>query len=158
MRLSPLQLEGYFLTDLNFRANQDFDPRKEVQFFADDLAVNANVQPVKDQPRRWQVTLSIKLQPQAESNSPYYLSMKVAGLIWLAREFAANKIEALVRTNGPSMLFGVAREMVRDVTARGPFPALSLPSVSFMPESPKAGAELRAAPAEAGSQQLGAAK
>jgi hypothetical protein len=39
MKLSPLQLEGYFLTDLTFRANQDFDQKKEIKFLVDDLIV-----------------------------------------------------------------------------------------------------------------------
>jgi len=44
----------------------------------------------------------------------------------------------VVRTNGPSMLYGVAREMARDLTARGPFPPQVLPSVSFIPDAPAA--------------------
>jgi preprotein translocase subunit SecB len=134
MKLAPLQLEGYCLTDLTFQANPDCNPTKETRFHEDDLAVAANVQPIRDQPRRWQVTLKLKLQPKPESNSPYFFSLALVGIVWAAPDLPQDKLDSIVRTNGPSMLFGAAREMVRDITARGPFPALALPSVSFLAE------------------------
>lgn len=138
MKLSPLQLEAYFLTELSLRANQDFDPGKPTVFKETDIVVTPDMQAVKDHNRRWQVTLNLKLQPRPDSNSPYLLALNLAGVIWAAAELPEDKVVALVRTNGPSMLFGVAREIVRDLTARGPFPQLLLPSVSFLPEPPAA--------------------
>jgi len=151
MKLSPLQFESYVLTDLTFRARQDFIPNKELKFTESDLAVIPDVHPIKDQPRRWQVGLSIKLQPSPGTNSPYELSISLVGIIWVAPQLPLEKLDELVRTNGPSMLYGVAREMVRDLTARGPFLALVLPSVSFIPDM--AAQEVRKA-TESGEQAI----
>jgi len=137
MKLSPLQLEAYFLTESSFRANQDFDPKKPVSFHDADIVITPDIQPIKDQNRRWQVVLNIKLQPRAEANSPYVFAFTLVGIVWAAPEFPEDKLAPLVATNGSSMLYGVAREIVRDLTARGPFPALSLPSVSFIPDAPQ---------------------
>ncbi len=132
MKLSPLQLEGYFLTELSFQADPAHNPGRPIQFHEHDLVVEPTTTPLPDQERRWQITLKIRLQPRPESNSPYSLSLSLVGVVWAAPQLPADRLESLIRTNGPAMLYGAAREMVRDLTARGPFPALSLPSVSFL--------------------------
>lgn len=136
MTLSPLQLEGYFLTDLSFQADPTHDPAKPIQFHENDLVVEAGIVNVPNEERRWQVTLTIRLQPRRESNSPYTLTLTLVGFVWAAPQLPPDCLDSLVRTNGPSMLYGAAREMVRDLTARGPFPPLSLPSVSFLSKPP----------------------
>jgi preprotein translocase subunit SecB len=135
MKLAPLQLEGYFATEVNCRANLDFDPHKPTTFREDDLLVTADIQSVPDQPQRWQISLSLKLQPKPAANSPYTLAFSLLGIVWAAPDLPREKLDAIVRTNGPSMLYGAAREMARDITARGPFPPLMLPSVSFIPDA-----------------------
>ena len=139
MKLAPLQLEGYFLTDLNCQANPQFKADKETKFNERDLEVAAAVQPIKDKPNRWQVSLNIRLQPATDANSPYSFCLNLVGVIcWVGPELPEDKVGTLLRTNGPSMLYGVGREMARDLTARGPFPPLVLPSVSFIPDAPAA--------------------
>jgi preprotein translocase subunit SecB len=155
MKLAPLQLESYFLTDLNCQANPQFKANKETKFQEKDLEVGAGVNRIKERTGRWQVSLNIKLQPAPETNSPYSFSLSLVGVIcWVGPELPEDKLEVVVRTNGLSMLYGVAREMARDLTARGPFPALVLPSVSFIPDAaaapaakaPEASKQLQAAP------------
>jgi preprotein translocase subunit SecB len=136
MKLAPLQLEAYFLTDLSFRANQEFDKTKPVAFQEPDLAVLTGIQPDKNLDRRWQVTLNIKLQSRPEANSPYFFALNLVGIVWAAAELPPDRLPLLLATNGPAMLYGVAREVVRDLTSRGPFPPLSLPSISFLPDPP----------------------
>jgi preprotein translocase subunit SecB len=135
MKLAPLQLEAYFLTDLNCQANPEYKADQETKFLEKDLEVTPAVQPVKGTSRRWQVSLNVRLQPAPEANSPYSLNLNLIGFVWVAPELPEDKLKAILATNGPSMLYGVAREMARDLTARGPFPPLLLPSVSFLPEA-----------------------
>jgi preprotein translocase subunit SecB len=40
--------------------------------------------------------------------------------------------ETLVEYNGPAVLYGSIRELVMQVTSRGPFPPIVLPTVSFV--------------------------
>jgi preprotein translocase subunit SecB len=149
MKLAPLQLESYFLTDLNCQANPQYKGDKETKFSEKDLEVGTGVQVIKDKPRRWQVSLSLKLQPGPEANSPYSFGLNLIGVIcWVGPEQPDEKLEAVIRTNGPSMLYGVAREMGRDLTARGPFPPLVLPSVSFIPDTSAPAAPKSSEPTE----------
>ena len=134
MNLAPLQLVSYFLTDLNCQANSQFKGDKETKFDEKDLEVGACVEAIKGKAGRWQVTLNVKLQPAADANSPYSFCLNLVGVVcWVGPEVPEDKLETIVRTNGPSMLYGVAREVARDLTARGPFQPLMLPSVSFIP-------------------------
>ena len=57
--------------------------------------------------------------------------------------YPEDKIERLVHINGPSMLYGALREIVKAVTLRGPYGAIILQSPSFyLPEpEPKAPVE-----------------
>jgi preprotein translocase subunit SecB len=141
MKLSPLQLESYFLTELTFGANQEFNPEKETKLAETDLSVVPEIQRIKDDQRRWQVTITVKLQSKPEANSPYAFTLTLIGIVWTAPKLPEEGIEALIRTNGPTMVYGAAREMVRDITARGPFQPICLPSVSFLPETAKGGTE-----------------
>ena len=58
------------------------------------------------------------------------------GLFLVLNEYPQEKIERLVKVNGPSMLYGALREIVKAVTLRGPYGGIVLPSPSFyLPES-----------------------
>ncbi len=136
MKLAPLQLERYFVTELNCQASAQYKADQETKFQEKDLEVKAALGAIKDSPGHWQVTLNVKLQPAAESNSPYSFCIGLVGIVaWIGPKMPEDKVEVMLRTNGPSMLYGVAREMGRDLTARGPFPALMLPSVSFLADA-----------------------
>jgi len=134
MKLAPLQLESYFLTEVTLRANQAFDCKKPIQFGEGDLEVSHECHVLPNDAERWQVTLNLKLQAPPEANPAYYFNLQVVGVVW-AMPVLAEHTERVVRTNGPSMLFGAAREMIRDLTARGPFAPMLLPSVSFALEN-----------------------
>lgn len=147
MKLAPIQLERYFLTEVNCQANPQFKTDQETRFSVNDLELAAAVRPIPDKPGRWQVSLTIKLQAGPNANSPYSFRLHLVGIMcWLGPALPGEKLEALLRTNGPSMLYGAARETVRDLTARGPFPPLVLPSVSFIPGAAKPSATRPAAP------------
>ncbi len=135
MKLSPLQLEAYFTTEITFRANPEFAVGQPCKIGPNDLDVLAECARLPNSPDRWQVTLRLKFQPGPAVNSPYYFALQIVGVLWTAPSLPPERVEPLVRTNGPSMLFGVARELVRDLSARGPYSPLLLPSLSFLPDN-----------------------
>ncbi len=138
MKISPLQLNQYFITDLLFTANRDHNPAAPVKLKATDLDVQPTCLPNKDNPRAWQVTLRITQKPIAEANAPYSFSLEVVGFFEVAETYAAEKVAAFVETNGTSMLYGAARAILKTVTATGPYVPVLLPTVSFYtPETKK---------------------
>jgi preprotein translocase subunit SecB len=78
----------------------------------------------------------VKHQPAATANTPYSFALEVVGFFHVVAEFPEDKVERLVKTNGATMLYGIAREVVRDFTSRGPHAGMMLPSVSFF-EAPQ---------------------
>lgn len=134
MKLSPLKLYSYFCSEISFSANPDFDPAKPVELKIAEFSCNHKVEPVKGAERHYQVGLSVKHQISKKSNSPCSFGVELIGFFEIAEAFPAEKREQAVRINAPSVLFGIAREIVRSVTTHGPFNAVILPTVSFIDE------------------------
>ena len=131
MKQSPLHLTDYFVTDLHLSANPKFDAKQEVLLNLEDFQVGFEAASASENKRQWQIVLKLKHQPAAEANVPYRFAAEMVGVFILLEGYPEDCIERMVKTNGPSMLYGVLREVIRDATARGPYPALILPSTSF---------------------------
>ena len=131
MRQSPLILENYFVTELIFSANKEYDPAREGGLGLDELIIEPTCLPAEDGNHQWQGSLSIRFQPKAETNYPYTFSLELVGFFSVLGDPSPEREEFLVKTNAPSMLFGAAREIIRSATSRGPFSPILLPSVSF---------------------------
>jgi preprotein translocase subunit SecB len=138
MKLSPIQLEAYALSDLAYRANQDHKPDQDTAYGEKDIVVEHKSERIQGDDRLWEASLSLRIQPRAEANAPYYISLQLSGLVRALPELQSDNIEQLMRVNGASLLYGVAREVVRQVTSMGPFAALLIPSVTFRPDPPAA--------------------
>lgn len=149
MKLSPIQLQAYALTELSYRANQSFDNNKPTTYKESDLVVTCACRPAAGKNLAWEVAQSIRLQPSEKANAPYYVSLQITGVFRLHPKIPTDRIEAIVRFNGSTVLFGISREILRNVTAAGPFPQLLLPTVDFRTEEPpKAEAESSKNPSE----------
>ncbi len=135
MKLSPLKLTSYFCSDISFSANPDFDPTKPVELKIAEFSCNHKLEPVKGADRQYQVGLSVKHQISKKSNSPCSYGVELIGFFEIAESFPAEKREQAVRVNAPSVLYGIAREIVRSVTTHGPFNAVIVPTVSFLDEA-----------------------
>lgn len=134
MKISPLQLTEYFVTEFHFTLSSTFKADQPLQLMLDELVVLKECKSVADDPRRWVVTMELKYQPAAETNTPYIFSLALVGMFEVSPKFEEARIERTVCTNGPSVLFGIAREIIREQTARGPEGPFILPSASFMPD------------------------
>jgi preprotein translocase subunit SecB len=134
MKISPLQLQQYFVTEFHFTLNSSYKADQGLKLIADELHTISDCKMVAGTPRRWVVTLELKYQPAADTNTPYIFTLGLVGMYEISPQFDEGKIDRLIHTNGPSVLFGIAREIVREQTARGPDGPFILPSASFLPE------------------------
>jgi len=131
MKPAPIQLLDYFLTDLHVSANPSFNPKAKVPLTFEDFEISLEFNPAKDKHREYRVILDLKYQPPAEANVPYLFTAQIVGELLVFDAVEDALADRLVHTNGPSMLYGVLREVIRDATARGPYTAVILPSTSF---------------------------
>jgi hypothetical protein len=54
------------------------------------------------------------------------------GFVLASPHLEGAMLKRTVHANGPSMLFGAAREIIRAATGRGPWPAVIIPSTNFL--------------------------
>lgn len=132
MHASNLQLSRYFLTAFNYSANSDFDLDKNPVFSFSDISVkHEQLLLNKEDLRNWQVTLKVEYHPSADNNAPYNFSAELVGLFRVSKNVEDDKINFYVKTNATSVLYSTLREIVYSMTAKGPYLALLLPTVSF---------------------------
>lgn len=135
MKLAPLQLADYFLTDLTLQANPGFDPAKPAGDCVDTLQVTPHISQTKDlgdKGTEWLVSLEIIQTIPEGANMPYAFSLRIQGTVSASPHLTGVKLQRAMHANGPAMLFGAAREIIRAATGRGPWSAVIIPSTNFL--------------------------
>ncbi len=129
MKNSPLQLERYYLSEVHFEAN---DALPATQPLPDlNLESTVEVRRHSDDERRYRVQLKVSFQPVSPDLVHQKGIVTFVGYFAVVPPYPLEKVLMLVETNGPSVLFGAAREMFCTITARGPWGMVTLPSQSF---------------------------
>jgi hypothetical protein len=143
MRLAPLTLERYFAERFEFTVNPKCDLRQPLELRIDDLQVKSRIDYLpeaqieaqsQNAARKAKISLGVCYQPAHEGNFPYSFRLDLVGFFAVATGLREVDPDRLLELNGSSILFGVAREMIASFTARGPFPLILLPSISFPTE------------------------
>lgn len=128
MMNSPLQLERYYLTAVHLDCNDRLQAKETPQIQVEStvgLAVHG------EDARRWKVILTVNFKPLTESEAPYKGSASFTGFFAVVPEYPTEKVPMLVETNAPSVLYAAIRELLCNLTARGPMPMVTLPTQSF---------------------------
>lgn len=156
MNPAPLQLEGYFVTEVRFAANAGFDQQPNVVLRFEDFQVGVDCRPMEAQ--GWRVHLNLQYEPDMAADVPCHFRLGVLGVFRVAEDYPAEMAERLVRVNGPSILYGVSREIARNITSMGPIPSLALPAVSFFQPAETATKEQEPEPRSTGQAKTGRGK
>jgi preprotein translocase subunit SecB len=134
-----LQLEGYLVTELSFKAQPDFEYDIEnplTTVMPSDLTVEVALAEHQDDRLRRNCDLTVELADPTGSKVPYVFRTSFTGFFRISDKYPANQVDLMFATNAPALLYSAAREMLATVTGRGPYPAVTLPSVTFIPSSP----------------------
>lgn len=142
MILAPLQLRDYWLESVSVRTNADFDPKREADLEVDFMDVKSEVTQLKSENGEengtiWMVYLTISQDIPKGKNIPYEFSLEMCGVVAAHPSLTGERLERAVQVNGPSMLFGSAREILRAATGRGPYAPVIIPSTNFFQRLPK---------------------
>jgi preprotein translocase subunit SecB len=140
MQISPLQLEQYFLKKLTFSLTSKLQkpPPADIEYERLDVEINADTQMREGNPRRWRCELSIRAKYNKKAKVPYDLAIGYVGFFLIRDEVPDNLVETIARANAPAVLYSAAREALVILCSRPGFPAVLLPSVTFV-QSIKAG-------------------
>lgn len=124
---SPLKLESYHFLNFQCHASQQENADGALQ-----LTTKREVYFSEENPRKADVVLTITYSPAEEENvTTYQGEITVSGRFEIIEGFAEGKREALIRVTASSILYGAARELLANFTARSVHGVLSLPSISF---------------------------
>lgn len=132
MTQSPLQLERHFFSKVQIDAGPANKPG-----VANALRCELEIGQAVDDPKRFQVVLRLKLLPPPDNTASYTGEIHAVGLFKVVDGWPENRVGELVESNGAAFLYGSIREMVLNVTARGPWPAITLGTVTFVKPKPK---------------------
>lgn len=126
MNHSPLQLKHYFFSKASILAQPKGDPAA-----INGIETKIGVGRINESPDDYLVSLTVRLVP-LEENNPCYLGEFVAiGVFAVHPGYPKEGRDKLVGVNGASVLYGAIREMVANLSARGPWPMLTLVAMNF---------------------------
>jgi Preprotein translocase subunit SecB len=129
---SPISCNTYYATELSVVANRKYDPEKPSDLTLDDLHVESSMAPLGSN-RRWMLVLTVEQDVSSVKNAPYNFTLLLIGQFEIAKGVPEKHAERLLIMNGSSLLYAAAREILRDMTSKGPYPPLLLPTLSFFP-------------------------
>lgn len=128
MSPSPLQLERYHFREIHWESAESAKPETEAS-----LATRLNCGRNKQNPRKWRVELAVRFGNEADATpTPYRGSVTVEAFFAVHPDYPEDKIAPLIEVTAASIVYGVIRECISNLTARGPYGMYILPSVSFV--------------------------
>jgi preprotein translocase subunit SecB len=126
---SPLQLKSYFFPHVLVTADPSFTPNDDKSIHVD-YKVKTGLE--RDEEHNlYQVAVEIVATPDENAKIPYSIHLVGVGLFTVDEKFP--EPEKLLKITGASIIYSAAREFLITITSRGPWPAVILPMVSFLP-------------------------
>jgi preprotein translocase subunit SecB len=153
MKASILHIEGYHLKELFIELNESFakksvfgawsgyhyHPDESYKVDPVNFKVNSEISKKIDDPFSLRYVLTIaSIGPK--SKVPYTFRVALVGFFHVDHsvvEKDEKQASVLLYANAPALLYAAARELLATTTARGPYPAVILPSVSFLDDAEK---------------------
>ncbi len=137
MKKPPLQMEYYYYPEIKLVTRQGI-PIDQVK--PEQVGYEFDVEPQayqsEDDQLCYKVDLRIRTRDLKGKTNPYELDLLVSGYFRLDEQIPAEKQGGIARVLGANILYGAAREFLFQLTSRGPFPSIWLPTTSFVPDLP----------------------
>jgi len=130
---SPLRILRHDFLEISVEASEAEEPNAPLG-----IKLNRHWGPSSDDPLRWRLTLTVRFGGEDENDmEPYRGRLRAVGVFEIAEAYPEDKRDSLIGITGASILYGACREMLANLTARGPHGMISLPSISFIEVKPK---------------------
>jgi preprotein translocase subunit SecB len=127
---SALRLERHFFTRIELCPDGEAKPEGKYQ-----VQWTLALAQASDDANRYQVTLTVRVnQDPASTAKTFYTGVfEIVGFFTVAKG-CPQEPSFFVQVSGASLLYSAVRELVCNLTARGPWPMISLPTVNFTPQ------------------------
>lgn len=147
---APLQLEGYYVRRLAFSIRPNADDRAELALATGlhvqienvmttpPYTVNMRLEAAKHKTdnTRLRVLFGVSVDEKDDSTCPYVFNLELIGYFKWAGPKPTPQADIFIIRNASMVLYSACREILASATARGPFPALVLPTYAFTIEEP----------------------
>ena len=127
MKQSPLQLDNHFFIKVSIEASAAEETTGDIDFFSE-----VTIKQHAENENMWLVQLRVATSDDVTIEPNYKFDVEVVGMFSVSAEYSKEKASQLVEFNGPAVLFGSIREMISNITSRGPMAQFDLPTVTFI--------------------------
>ncbi|GEM_PF-1965754 len=132
MKRSPLQIENYFLRELSFKINEDYNENEPMGDFPKGFQHMTDFFCYDESSHKWQCILGLRYSPREGDNNPYSFSIVLVGYFTVDANVPDREVEEkLIHANAPAVLYTIAREMLSSTSARARWGRINLPTVYF---------------------------
>lgn len=129
----PLQLKDHIYPKIVVVANENVPLKgSNNNEFGYNFNYEVRVFKAKAKDLEYQVELRIVALEADGKIKGYDIELVIAGLFDVEETVDIDKRDELVTVMGPTLLYGAAREFLYSLTKRGPYPAVYLPTISFI--------------------------
>lgn len=131
---SILTLIDYFYPVIRFEANPGFPGWTPEEAVEPTAHVNVKVRPMDEMPNAWWVQLDISVDWPERPLPPYKVAeLRSIGLFKFPDDTPSERIDEQLTVSAPSILYSGARDFVKSLTSRGPYPPVLMPTITFRP-------------------------
>jgi preprotein translocase subunit SecB len=128
----PLDIDSYYLNELVFRAFDEYD---ESRASAGGFGVDFDVQRDANDRHAFRIIMRVNFASDGyipEANPAYGISLMIVGDFSFANGTDEDLMQRMVRINGSSILYGIARGIVGQATGASKHGQFVLPTVNFV--------------------------
>ncbi|MFZ1547899.1 MAG: hypothetical protein WAT12_12510 [Candidatus Nitrotoga sp.] len=131
----PLQLKQYFFTQIECKANPQYDQAGNAMGSKIDCKFAVN--PIDGQEDALGIELTVWVDANTSENPPYSFRVSAFGVLNIAQNTSIEVATQLANVTGMQILVGAVREEIARITSRGPWGAFMLPIILLSPASPQ---------------------
>lgn len=134
----PIELTSHFFSEVSLAADINALPsilaQKEVGYH---FKMDVSIAPPTADREEYQVTLRIETEECEGLVKAYDARLQAVGFVLVDQSIPEEGREQTAAVLGSSLLYSAAREYLYTLSLRGPYPAIYLPTTSFIPDDSK---------------------
>lgn len=134
---SHLQLKSYYLKEIVYKLKDalEFPHEGKLEAGSVGFEISDITTPINDDPFQWRCELSVSSTDTGDKSSVYEFNIVLVGFFSVQPSLSQEQAQLLAETNSPALLYSTSREIIGTITRRSPYPALLLPSVTFIKDT-----------------------
>jgi len=137
-----LQIDGYYVKELSCSVRNDLDVKlplalgtglhiQSPKVMLADSSVKIGIDVGTNPKNRSKFRIMLQVESDEAEDAPYNFSLQLIGYFSLKSKKVSLETSIFFHRNSVMLLYSAAREIIASVTARGPFPAFILPTLTF---------------------------